>query len=243
MQGISNTVARRVVAGAGLAALVSLAAATPAWYGMPQPPGVSHTAAAPAGPDTVTPGISPASAQSLEDKMRALSSPILASNIGSLKPIAITEAEANSYLKYRGGTFLPPAVHDPELHITTEHVSGAADVDFGALNQTSDGAGGGGKPAQPNDWTTRALSGLFTGKQRVAATGKLETANGEGRVTIEQVSIGTITVPPVLVDWLVQNYVAKRYKIDLSKPFALPDHVTHIELGEGRALFVRSPNK
>ena len=239
MQGTMAKGARTVVAAVGLAAFLSLAA-TRLWYGMPRPVASSRATSA-AGPDTAVPGISLASAQALEDKMRALSTPVPAT-VRSLKPIAITEAEANSYLKYRGGTFLPPAVRDPELHITAERVSGAADVDFGALNQGNGGSGGG-KPAQPNDWTTRALSGLFTGKQRVAATGKLETANGEGRVTIESLSIGTVAVPPVLVDWLLANYVAKRYNIDLSKPFALPDHVTHIELGDGRALFVRSPNK
>ena len=201
-------------------------------------PTASALARSGAGPDKTSPSLSLASAQSLEDKMRALSTPV-PPTVHSLKPISITEAEANSYLKYRGGTFLPPAVHDPELHITAERVSGVADVDFGALNANS----AGGKTAQPNDWMTRALTGLFSGKQRVAATGKLETANGEGRVTIESVSIGASTVPPVLVDWLLANYVAKRYNLDLSKPFALPDHVTHIELGDGRALFVRSPTK
>ena len=171
--------------------------------------------------------------------MRALSSPV-PPTVRSLKPIAITEAEANSFLKYRGGRFLPPAVHDPELHIFSEHLSGNAEVDFNELNQ---GSGATQKAAPPNDWAARALSAIFEGKQHVAATGKLDTAKGQGRVTIESVTIGSVAVPPVLVDWLLQNYVAKRYNIDLSKPFTLPDHVTHIELGAGRALLVRSPDK
>lgn len=237
MQANSRRIVRTTLAAAGLTAFSFLAARTHAWSGVASPaPATSRVT--PAGdPGNTVPSLSLASAQSLEDKLRALSTPV-PPTLHALKPITITENEANSYLKYRGGTFLPPAVHDPELHITAQRVSGDADVDFGALNGS-----GGAKAAQPNDWTARALTGLFSGKQRVAATGRLETANGEGKVTIESVSIGSITVPPVLVDWLLANYVAKRYNIDLSKPFALPDHVNHIELGDGRALFVRSPNR
>ncbi len=204
-------------------------------------PGSSRSAATAARPETTDPvvSLSPASAEALEDKMRVLSSPV-PPTVRSLKPIAITESEANSFLKYRGGRFLPPAVHDPELHIFSEHLAGDAEVDFNELNR---GTGGTQRAAPPNDWAARALSAIFAGKQHVAASGKLDTANGQGRVTIESVTIGSVAVPPVLVDWLLQNYLAKRYNIDLSKPFALPDHVTHIELGAGRALLVRSPHK
>ncbi len=52
---------------------------------------------------------------------------------------------------------------------------------------------------------------------------------------------------PRAADWLVnlllENFVQKLYKIDLSKPLLLPDHVTHVEHGAGRATFYRSPNK
>ena len=36
---------------------------------------------------------------------------------GALDPVTITDQEANSYLKYKGREFLPPALHDPEVHI------------------------------------------------------------------------------------------------------------------------------
>lgn len=217
----------------GLTAVLLMTPARVTWSGSPW---LTDTQPATARAATVV--LSPAAAQALEDKMRALQGPVPAAT-RSLAPVAITEAEANSYLKYRGGRFLPPAVHDPELHISPEHLSGVADVDFNELNQ----AAGGQKAAPSNDWAARALSAIFTGKQRVAATGKLDTGNGQGRVTVENVTVGSVAVPPVLVDWLLQNYVSKRYNIDLSKPFTLPDHVTRIELSDGRALLVRSPSK
>jgi len=177
--------------------------------------------------------VSPAAAQALEEKMRLLATPV-PNPAKSLGPVIITETEANSYLKYRGQSFLPPAVHDPEVHITSDRVSGAAEVDFDQLNQQA---------AKADDWATRAMTSIFSGRQRVNATGKLETRSGQGKVTIESASIGNNAVPQALLDWLVRNYLQQRYKIDLSKPFTLPDHVTRIELGAGRALFLRSPDK
>ena len=177
--------------------------------------------------------VSPAAAQALEEKMRLLATPV-PNTAKSLGPVIITETEANSYLKYRGQSFLPPAVHDPEVHITSDRVSGAAEVDFDQLNQQA---------AKADDWATRAITSIFSGRQRVNATGKLETRSGQGKVTIESASIGNNAVPQALLDWLVRNYLQQRYKIDLSKPFTLPDHVTRIELGAGRALFLRSPDK
>ncbi|PYV26283.1 MAG: hypothetical protein DMG24_07425 [Acidobacteria bacterium] len=215
---------------AALAALLLLISARSVWYGTPGPDSVAALASAGAKADL---DVSPAAAQALEEKMRALANPA-PNTTAPLRPVTITEAEANSYLKYRSQELLPPAVHDPEVHIDSDHVSGVANVDFNELNPQGQTSG---------DWTTRALTSIFTGRQRVAATSKLETANGQGKVTIERASIGNTTVPQVLVDWLLQNYVQKRYKIDLSKPFALPDHVTRIELSAGRALLLRSAGK
>ena len=177
--------------------------------------------------------VSPAAAQALEEKMRLLATPV-PNTAKPLGPVTITETEANSYLKYRGQSFLPPAVHDPEVHITSDRVSGAAEVDFDQLNQQA---------AKADDWATRAMTSIFSGRQRVNATGKLETRNGQGKATIESASIGNTALPPALLDWLVRNYLQQRYKIDLTKPFTLPDHVMRIELGAGRALFLRSPDK
>ena len=184
-------------------------------------------------PDTSksTGGISEAAAQSLANKFAMLSAPIPRAR-PSWGPISITESEANSYLKYRGHKFLPPAVHNPEIHIAADQLSGAADVNFDELGQIG---------AHSNDWGMRILSLVFKGQQRVLATGKLETGDGQGRLTIESLKVGTTTLPAGFVNFLVQSYMERRYKMDLSKPFPLPPHVTHIELGTGRATFRRSP--
>lgn len=149
-------------------------------------------------------------------------------------PVVLTDQEANIYLRDHARDFLPPAVQKPELRIAADHVTGTAEVDFNQLNQgtkTSD------------DWTSSILASVFKGKQRVTADGKLESSNGQGKVTVENVSIGSTALPDWLVQLLLRNYVQNRYNVDLSKPFMLPDHVTRIELASGRATFIRSANK
>jgi hypothetical protein len=149
-------------------------------------------------------------------------------------PVVLTDGEANTYLRDHAREFLPPAVQNPELHIASDHVTGSADVDFNQLNQG---------PSASNDLTSSIVASIFKGKQRVTADGKLDTSNGQGKVSIENVAIGSTSIPDWLVQILLENYVQKRYKLDLSKPFTLPDHVTKIELARGRATFIRSAKK
>jgi len=177
-------------------------------------------------------GVSKAALRSLETKIAVLANTEPRA-CESYEPIVITEAEANSYLRYRGHEFLPAGVHDPEMRIAPDLVSAAAEVDFNELSQAG---------TENSDWGTRLLALVFRGKQRVSATGKLDTGDGRGRVTVESLTVGTTAVPAGFVNFLLQSYVQRRYKIDISKPFALPPQVTHIELGPGRATFHRRAN-
>jgi hypothetical protein len=177
-------------------------------------------------------GISLDAAKSLEAKIRLLSTPA-PGRPGPLQPIVVTESETNSYLKYNGPEFLPPGVHDPEIHISPERIDGAANVDFKQLNQAS----------KTDDWGAKMLAAAFPGKQRVSASGRLDTSSGQSKVTIQNVRIGSFAIPDALVSFLLADYVQKRYRIDLSKPLPLPDHVTRIQLGPGNATFYRGPTK
>jgi len=169
----------------------------------------------------------------LEEKIQVLSD--TASRPGArYDPVVLTDDEANAYLRDHAREFLPPAVQNLALHIASDHVTGTAEVDFNQLNQGAQAA---------DDWTSSIVTSLFKGKQRVTADGKLDTSNGQGKVGIENVAIGSTSIPDWLVQILLENYVQKRYNVDLSKPFALPDHVTKIELAHGRATFIRSPKK
>jgi len=176
--------------------------------------------------------LSPLAARALEAKIQLLANSGTGS--GGSQPIVISDLEANSYLKYRGKDFLPPGVSGPQVHIHPDRVSGAAEVDFNQLNQTG---------VKTDDWSATLLAMLVTGKQRVAADGRLETGSGQAKLKIENLRLGNTALPDWLVATLLDTYVQKRYHVDLSKPLLLPDHVTHIELGDSRATFYRSPSK
>ena len=197
-------------------------------WGLPGPLGYGRTgeAAAPSA------GISPEAARSLKAKIRLLSAPTQGKP-ASFQPIVVTETETNSYLKYNGREFLPPGVNDPQIRIFPERIYGTADVDFNQLNQAS----------KTDDWGARMLAMAFPGKQRVSATGRLNTSGGQGKVTIQDVRVGSYAIPDALVSFLLESYVQRRYKIDLGKPLPLPDHVNRIELGPGNATFYRRPAK
>lgn len=174
--------------------------------------------------------ISPAAAQSLASKIAVLSNAKTSAS-DNTGPVQITDMEANSYLRFRGHEFLPPAVQNPEVHITPDRISGAADVDFDQLEEVG---------AQTDDWGVRILAMVFKGKQRVLAAAKLETSDGKGKLTIENLTVGTTSIPAGFVNFLVQSYLQRKHGIDLSKPFNLPRQVSYIEMGSGHAVFHRA---
>jgi hypothetical protein len=175
-------------------------------------------------------GLSRSAADALAAKLAALSHPQdLAS--GPLDSVTITDLEANSYLRFRGHEFLPPGVQNPEIHIMPGNLSGAASVNFDQLSAMP------GK--ESDDITTRMLSYVFRGTQQVTATGTLESRNGEGKFTLTSLKVGSTSLPPAFVMFMLQGYIEKQYKIDISKPFPLPAHVSRIELAQGSATFRR----
>ena len=169
---------------------------------------------------------------SLQAKIEELSVPP-SEKPRSFKPIVITESEANDYLKAHGQEFLPPAVQYPEIHILADRVSGAAEIDFDKLGELG---------KETKDIGSQVLATLFKGKQKVTASGKVETADGHGQVIVQDLRIGTTNVPDWLTNVMLENYLQNTYKVDLDKPFPLPDHVTRIDLADGKATFVRSPS-
>ncbi len=174
-------------------------------------------------------GLSPAVASMFQSKLMELSAtgPVRG---GSLRPITITDDEVNSYIKFDRPAFLPAGVQDLALHIQPDGIHGAANVDFDQL-----------KPSQQlgNQLGARLLASIFQGTQHLTALGVLQTNDGTGTLAIRDVHIGSTTLSDWLVNWLIQTYVESEYKIDLSKPFLLPNHVTRIELDSGKATFIR----
>ena len=176
--------------------------------------------------------LSPAAAGAFQSKLMQLSANVPKSK--SLRPIVFTDDEVNSFFKYDRPTFLPPSVRYLELHFKPDGIHGAADVNFDELKPSQQSA---------NPLTARLLASIFRGTQHLTALGVLESKGGTGRLTIKDVHIGNTALSDWLVNFLIQTYVESEYKIDLSKPFLLPNHVTHIEFAPGKAILVRGAER
>jgi len=174
-------------------------------------------------------GLSHAAANSFQSKLMELSmtGPVKGS---SLRPVVFTDNEVNSFIKYDPPEGLPPSVTDVTLHLKPEGVDGSANVNFDKL-----------KPSQQlgDQLGASLLASIFKGTQRVTALGVIESHDGTATLTIKNVHIGSTALSDWLVNWLIQTYVQSQYKVDLSKPFLLPNHVTRIEFAPGKAIFVR----
>jgi hypothetical protein len=226
LSGMNEKAFRDPVGQAGWSVLLVAGAVSALWFMIPR---LSLAWISDASP----PQSSVAAAQALESKIRLLFEPE-SGGPKSFQPIVVTEDEVNAYLKYHRPNFLPLGVHDPALHITPERIFGSAQIDFGELSRT---------PGNPADWRRKVLAAMFKAPQRVGVSVRMETQNGQAKVKIESVVVGTTSVPNWLVDFLLENCLPPRFKFDLSKPIALPDHVTRVEWGRGKATLVRSPDK
>lgn len=172
-----------------------------------------------------------AASKSLEAKMQILES-TEAQPSASYPAVIVTEYEVNSYLKVHSGESLPAGVRTPSLRIQPEHATASADVDFDTLSRTY---------PNPNDWGPKVLAAMFKGTQHVTVTAKIQSEESGYRVQIESVTVGAMTVPNWLVDYVVQNVLQPRYNFNLAKPLPYPDHVKQIVLGSGQATFLRGP--
>ena len=170
-----------------------------------------------------------AASKSMEAKMQVLESQN-SQPPGAYPAVIVTEHEANSYLKVHSGEFLPPGVGTPNLSVQPEHLTGSADVNFDTLSRSY---------PNPNDWGPKVLAAMFRGTQHVTVTAKVQSENTGARVQIESVTVGSMTVPDWLVQYVVQNVLQPRYNFDLNKPLAYPDHVRQVVLGSGQVTFLR----
>jgi len=178
-------------------------------------------------------GLSAQAAAAFQRKLMELSSPASSSR-KPLKSIVVTDTEVNSYLKYDRPEFLPPAVSNLVIHLKPEGIYGESNVNFDMLQA--------GQPSA-NDLGTKLVASIFSGNQRVTALANIVSSNGTGKLTIQDVHVGSMALSDWLVNWLLQTYVESQYKIDLNKPFLLPAQVTRIDFAPGKAIFVRGQNQ
>ena len=150
----------------------------------------------------------------------------------SYPAVIITENEANSYLKIHSNEFLPAGVSTPAVKVQPEHAIVTGDVNFDELSRL-----------YPNqtDMGPKILAAMFHGTQHVAIVGKVQSQAAGVLIQVESITVGSITVPNWLVEYLITNVLQPKYHFDLSKPFPYTDHVKQVVLGSGQVTFLRGP--
>lgn len=147
------------------------------------------------------------------------------------KPTLFTEAETNSYLKFKAGPLLPTGMTEP---VITMHgagrVTGRAVVDLDVVRQKQSSGG----------WFDP--TSYMTGKLPVSAVGRIVTADGKGRFELERADISGIPVPKSLLGQMV-NYFTRTADnpagSSIDDTFELPADIRRIDVATGRFTVVQ----
>ena len=146
----------------------------------------------------------------------------------SAKPrsTAFTQAETNSYLKYKAGDLLPTGLTQPELTIIgAGRVSGTAVVDLDIVRRKQ-GSGGWLDPTS-----------YLTGKLPVTASGRIVTWDGKGKFELERAEISGVTIPKSLLAQMV-NYFTRTADnpkgSSIDDIFELPAEIQRIDVDANR---------
>jgi hypothetical protein len=136
-----------------------------------------------------------------------------------------TQAETNSYLKYKSGTLLPVGLTQPELTmIGGGKVSGKAIVDLDVVREKQ-GSGGWFDPTS-----------YLTGKLPVTAAGRVVTWEGKGKFELETATINGIPLPKSLLAQLVNFFTRTPDNprgSSIDDTFELPANIQRIDVNAG----------
>jgi hypothetical protein len=139
-----------------------------------------------------------------------------------LKPgetVSLTENELNSYIRYDYAEEIPEGVRD--LHVTLLKDYGVAEalVDLEKL------------PSVKNSPVAAMGARLFRGERKLRARCRFVSAEGQGKVDVEQVELDGQVLPDFLVEYLIASAVQPQLPdFESGKPFALANKLRQIRL-------------
>lgn len=169
------------------------------------------------------PALSPESSHSARNKLEIIGEQ-------KMRPgssLVLTQDEINSFLRYDYAAGIPAGVTEPHLRLEPDRVIGTATVDFVEWQ-----AERGGSPGLLLGW-------LLRGKRRVEAVCRYTSANGQGQVDVESVTIGGVTLSAGAVDFLIDHVIRPRYPAaDVGRPAPLGHSLKQVRVERGRAVVV-----
>lgn len=141
------------------------------------------------------------------------------------RPTTFTQAETNSYLKFKAGDLLPTGLTQPELTmIGGGKVSGKAIVDLDVVREKQ----GSGSWFDPTSY--------LTGKLPVTAAGRIVTWDGKGKFELETATINGIPLPKSLLAQMVNFFTRTADNprgSSIDDTFELPAKIKTIDVNAG----------
>jgi len=198
----------------GLAALVLAQAAAPARKGDPvRPP-------APA-------GLSWADADALAETVARVERRLVAGKPASRQTIVVTERQLNSWVNLTLASRIPEGLSGLVVGLQKDRVVARGTLDLDRVkSKVPPGAG-------------TSLLAFLSGAVPVELRGRFSSADGKGRVEVEEAQVAGISLPPAILAQIVGQSTrsAKRPEgFDILSPFPLPFTARRVRLEPGRAL-------
>ena len=138
---------------------------------------------------------------------------------------SFSQAETNSYLKYKAGDLLPTGLTQPELTMVGNgKVSGKAIVDLDIVREKQ----GSGSWFDPTSY--------LGGKMPVTAAGRVVTWDGNGKFELEAATINGIPLPKSLLAQMVNFFTRTADNprgSSIDDTFILPANVQRIDVNAG----------
>ena len=143
----------------------------------------------------------------------------------SRQTIVVTERQLNSWVNLSLASKMPQALSGFELGLQKDRVVARGTLDLDQVkSKMPQGAG---------------LLAFLSGAVPVELRGRFSSAEGSGKVEVEEALVAGISLPPALVAQIVSQSTrsAKRPQgFDILSPFALPFTARRVRLEPGRAL-------
>ena len=141
------------------------------------------------------------------------------------RPTTFTQAETNSYLKFKAGDLLPTGLTQPSLTmIGNGKVAGEAIVDLDVVRQKQSSGG----------WFDP--TSYLTGRLPVTASGRIVTGDGRGRFELETAEVSGVPIPKSFLAQMV-NYFTRTADnpkgSSIDDTFELPANIQRIDVNAG----------
>jgi len=145
----------------------------------------------------------------------------------SREAIVVTEKQLNSYVNLALAAKIPPALSGLVFRLDRDRLGATGLLDLDRVkSKIPPGAGAG-------------LLAFLSGSVPVELRGRFSSAEGQGRVEVEEALVGGIGLPPSLVAQIVAQSTRSEKRpqgFDILAPFPLPYTARRLRLEPGRAL-------